>query len=65
MFGSPVITHPVCNLEMHARIREARRDSIARSIRGARRRSRRARPIDVDARVFAPAGEDVGAAFRY
>ena len=65
MFGSPVVTHPVCNLEMHARIRDARRDSVARSIRGKRRRFGRARTVDVDASVFASDGEDVGAAFRY
>jgi hypothetical protein len=65
MFGSPVVTHPVCNLEMHERIREARRDSVARAIRGRRRRRGRVRTVDVDGTVFAPAGEDVGAAFRF
>jgi hypothetical protein len=67
MFGSPVITHPVCDLDLHERIREARRDSVARAIRGhgRRRRFRRRRVADVDGEVFRPAGEDVGAAFRF
>ena len=30
MFGSPVVTHPVCDLDLHQRIREARKDSVAR-----------------------------------
>ena len=65
MFGSPVVTHPVCDLDLHQRIREARRDSVARSGRGRRRRSGRRRPIDVDGAVFAPWGEDVAHAFRF
>jgi hypothetical protein len=71
MFGSPVVTHPVCDLDLHERIRAARRDVVARSVgrsrRGARRRGRfrRDRPVDVDAAVFVPAGEDVGHAFRF
>ena len=67
MFGSPVITHPVCDLDLHQRIREARRDRVARSVRGRgrMRRSRRDRPVDVDARAFAVVGEDVAHAFRF
>ena len=34
MFGSPVVTHPVCDLDLHQRIRDARRDAVARSVRG-------------------------------
>lgn len=64
MFGSPVVTHPVCDLDLHQRIREARRDSVARSIR-RRRRSGRRRPGLVYGAVFAPSGEDVGHAFRF
>lgn len=65
MFGSPVVTHPVCNLDLHQRIREARRDAVARSVRGRMRHRRRHRPADVDGEVFRPSGEDVGQAFRF
>jgi hypothetical protein len=68
MFGSPVVTHPVCDLDLHERIRSARRDVVARSIarRGrAHRRNRPERPVDVDAAIFATEGEDVGHAFRF
>jgi hypothetical protein len=70
VFGSPVVTHPVCDLDLHERIRHARRDVVARSVarNGARSRRevfRRRRPVDVDARIFAPTGEDVGNAFRF
>jgi hypothetical protein len=65
VFGSPVVTHPVCDLDLHQRIRDARRDAIARSIRGRSRHRRRARPIDVDGEVFRPSGEDVGHSFRF
>jgi hypothetical protein len=65
LFGSPVVTHPVCDLDLHQRIREARRDAVARSI-GRKRRFRRVpRPIDVDGEVFRPTGEDVGHSFRF
>jgi hypothetical protein len=68
VFGSPVVTHPVCDLDLHQRIREARRDAVARSVRGKRRHRRpftRGRLVDVDGEVFRPAGEDVGQAFRF
>jgi hypothetical protein len=68
MFGSPVVTHPVCDLDLHQRIRDARRDVVARSVRGKGRHRfplRRAHPVDVDGEVFRPAGEDVGQAFRF
>jgi hypothetical protein len=67
MFGSPVVTHPVCDLDLHQRIREARKDSVARSVRGNGRRHlfRRHRAVDVDGEVFRPAGEDVGHSFRF
>ncbi len=65
MFGSPVVTHPVCNLDLHQRIRDARRDAVARSIRGRLRHRRHARVVDVDGAVFRPSGEDVGQAFRF
>jgi hypothetical protein len=65
VFGSPVVTHPVCDLDLHRRIREARRDSVARSLRRRRRRSGRGRSVDLDGAVFAPAGEDVSHAFRF
>jgi hypothetical protein len=67
VFGSPVLTHPVCDLDLHQRIREARRDSVARSVRGRGRwrRAGRGRPVDVDAQAFAPGGEDVAHAFRF
>jgi hypothetical protein len=68
MFGSPVVTHPVCDLDLHQRIRDARRDAVARSVRGTRRhrfRSGRGHPVDVDGEVFRPHGEDVGQAFRF
>lgn len=67
MFGSPVVTHPVCDLDLHQRIRDARRDAVARSVRrkGHRFALRRVRPVDVDGEVFRPAGEDVNQAFRF
>ena len=65
MFGSPVVTHPVCNLDLHQRIRDARRDAVARSIQGRLRHRRQARVVDVDGEVFRPTGEDVGQAFRF
>jgi hypothetical protein len=68
MFGSPVVTHPVCDLDLHQRIRDARRDAVARSVRGTRRnrfRFGRGHPVDVDGEVFRPAGEDVEHSFRF
>ena len=68
MFGSPVVTHPVCDLDLHQRIREARRDAVARSVRGKgqhRRPFGRGRLVDDDGEVFRPTGEDVGQAFRF
>ena len=65
MFGSPVVTHPVCDLDLHERIRHARRDAVARSVRRKGRLRRHARPVDVDGEVFRPTGEDVGQAFRF
>jgi len=68
MFGSPVVTHPVCDLDLHQRIREARRDAVARSVRAKGRRRRpfkRGRLVDVDGEVFRPAGEDVEHSFRF
>ncbi len=68
MFGSPVVTHPVCDLDLHQRIKDARRDAVARSVRGKRRHRRpftRGRLVDVDGEVFRPAGEDVEHSFRF
>jgi hypothetical protein len=71
VFGSPVVTHPVCDLDLHERIRAARRDVVARSVVRKRRTGlldgilRRGRLVDIDARIFAPTGEDVGHAFRF
>jgi hypothetical protein len=69
MFGSPVVTHPVCDLDLHQRIRDARKDAVARSIRRSIRRSRwhrrRHHLVEVDGEVFRPSGEDVGQAFRF
>jgi hypothetical protein len=65
MFGSPVVTHPVCDLDLHQRIRDARRDAVARSVRGKLRHRRQAREVDLDGEVFRPTGEDVGQAFRF
>lgn len=67
MFGSPVVTHPVCDLDLHERIRGARKDSIARSVRrkGRPHLFRGHREVIVDGEVFRPAGEDVGQAFRF
>ena len=57
MFGSPVVTHPVCDLDLHQRIRDARRDAVARSVRGRGGivPFRRRHPVDVDGEVFRPA----------
>ena len=65
MFGSPVVTHPVCDLDLHQRIKDARRDAVARSVRGKRRHRRHARLVDVDGEVFRPAGEDIEHSFRF
>jgi hypothetical protein len=66
MFGSPVVTHPVCDLDLHQRIRDARRDAVARSLRVGRSRfRRRGRSVDMDAEVFRPTGEDVEHSFRF
>jgi hypothetical protein len=67
VFGSPVVTHPVCDLDLHERIREARKDSVARSVRGNGRRHLlwRHREVVVDGEVFRPTGEDVSQAFRF
>jgi len=69
MFGSPVVTHPVCDLDLHQRIREARKDSVARSVRGNGRRHlfRRHRDAgaEVDGEVFRPTGEDIEHSFRF
>jgi hypothetical protein len=70
VFGSPVVTHPVCDLDLRQRIREARRDAVARSIRPEKWLHRmfgrnRGRPVDADGEVFRPVGEDVGQAFRF
>ncbi len=74
MFGSPVITHPVCDVDLQRRIRDARRDAVARSVGRKGRmtvldrvlsRDPGDRPVHVDSRVFEPTGEDVGHAFRF
>jgi uncharacterized phosphosugar-binding protein len=68
MFGSPVVTHPVCDLDLHQRIRDARRDAVARSVRGKGRhrfRFGRGHSVDIDGEVFRPTGEDIGQAFRF
>jgi hypothetical protein len=70
VFGSPVVTHPVCDLDLHRRIRDARRDVVARSVR-RRKETRlrlgfgRARQVDADGEVFRPVGEDVAHSFRF
>jgi hypothetical protein len=74
VFGSPVVTHPVCDLDLHQRIRDARRDAVARSV-GRKGRTRFLdrvlgrepgdRPTHMDSEVFKPTGEDVGQAFRF
>jgi hypothetical protein len=65
VFGSPVVTHPVCDLDLHERIRDARRDVVARSVRRKGRLRRHGRPVDVDGEVFRPTGEDVEHSFRF
>ncbi len=74
MFGSPVVTHPVCDVDLQRRIREARRDTIARTVGRHGRttlldrvlgREPGDRPVHVDGGVFKPTGEDVGRAFRF
>jgi hypothetical protein len=74
VFGSPVITHPVCDLDLHRRIRDARRDAVARSVGRKGRtgflervlgREPGERLLDVDPGIFEPTGEDIGQAFRF
>ncbi len=74
MFGSPVVTHPVCDVDLQRRIREARRDTIARTVGRHGRTTLLDRvlgrepghpPVTVDAAALKPTGEDVGHAFRF
>jgi hypothetical protein len=68
VFGSPVVTHPVCNLDLQRRIAEAKRETALRSFRRGRRGRwfrRGTRPHTIDAKVLSPTGEDVGQAFRF
>jgi hypothetical protein len=65
VFGSPVVTHPVCDLDLHQRIKDARRDAVARSVRRKGRFRRHGRPVDVDGEVFRPPVEDVEHSFRF
>lgn len=74
MFGSPVVTHPVCDLDLHRRIRDARRDAVARAL-GRKGRTRVLdrvlgrepgdHSVNQDPGIFKPTGEDVGHAFRF
>jgi len=55
---SPAAGHPVCDLNLQRRIREARIESLARALR--KRRRREGAEIDLGER-----GEDVWHALRY
>jgi hypothetical protein len=78
MHVGPLVSHPICDLNLQRRIRDARVDAIARSVqrsaRGGRRSlldrvRRRGRadraPLAIDAAVLGVAGEDVEKAFRF
>jgi hypothetical protein len=74
----PVIAHPVCDLNLQRRIRDARIDALARSVDRRRKAGRRS-PLDrllrrepgerpeavIDPAVLRDAGEDVAKAFRF
>lgn len=74
MVNPVVINHPVCDLDMHRRINEARRETIARSIARKGKRSLldrvlgrgpSERAVSFDASELKPAGEDVVHALKF
>lgn len=72
---SPVVTHPVCDLNMRERLRQARLDALSRAVRRAKGRAglldrllrrRSARPVGTaDGIVLADHAEDVWKALRF
>jgi hypothetical protein len=72
---SPVVTHPVCDLNMRERIRQARLDALSRAVVRAKRRGglldrvlRRQQAKwagAADGAVLADHGEDVWKALRF
>jgi hypothetical protein len=74
----PLIAHPVCDLNLQRRIRDARVEALARSVERRRRpagrslldrvlgREPRQRPdVAIDPSVLRDAGEDVAKALRF
>ena len=71
----PQIAHPTCDLDLQRRIRETRRDEIARAV--GRKRHKRSfldrvlgrepgeRPTSFDADVLKERGEDVWKSLRF
>jgi hypothetical protein len=73
---SPVVTHPVCDLNMRERIRQARMDALSRAVVRAKKRAglldgllRRQQAAKragaADSAVLADHGEDVWKALRF
>jgi hypothetical protein len=57
---SPVVTHPVCDLDMKRRVREARMDAIARAVVRTTRRTLLDRLLGrTPAPLQAPCAEDL------
>jgi hypothetical protein len=74
MRPDPVIGHPTCDLDLQRRIRETRREIVARSVgRAHRKRSLLDRllrrppepPVNMDAEALKDHGEDVWKGFRF
>jgi len=69
----PQIGHPTCDLDLQRRIKQTRRDQVARSV-GRRRRSfldrvlgrePGERPVDLDADALRDRGDDVWKSLRF
>lgn len=75
MRPDPVIGHPTCDLDLQRRIRQTRKDIVARSVGRAHgkrslldrllRRSRPQPPVNMDADALKDHGEDVWKGFRF
>jgi hypothetical protein len=74
MRPDPLIGHPTCDLDLQRRIRQTRRDIVARSVGRKRRRSfldrvlgrePGERPVDLDADALRDRGDDVWKSLRF
>lgn len=74
MRPDPLIGHPTCDLDLQRRIRQTRRDVVARSVGRTRRRSlldrvlgreRDRSAVDLDADALREHGDDVWKSLRF